>query len=204
MAMLSQQFVEGLYAFLVIAPGKGGTTQRQAAFYLAMNGHLPESPSSPVFPFEESAFESLPEVPAEATEDVRNFNFGINRARRPTPWAAIVIFSLLLLLVGAWLFGDRISQNFRPASNQIGLAVVSSGSNLKISWDHSAPAVTNALHATMVITDGRSLRELKLDPDDLKLGQIAYERLTKKVYVVMSIDAPGLKLPPQSFDWTGE
>jgi hypothetical protein len=52
--------------------------------------------------------------------------------------------------------------------------------------------------------DGTSHRELKLDSEDLKRGQVSYERLTKRVYVVMSLDAPGPKLPAQTFDWTSD
>ena len=199
-AMLSQQFPEGLYAFLLIH----GSNPQHGAFYLAMNGVLPENPSTPLFPFEESGFRSLPEVPAEATEDVRNFGLGRQRVRRPVPWLAVASVALLLFLIGLWTFGSRVSQFFRPDSNQIGLSVMSTGSDLKITWDHSAPVLLKALGATIDIQDGRSQRELRLDSDDLRLGQVAYERLTKKVNIVMKLDTPGFRLPPQTFDWNGD
>jgi hypothetical protein len=203
-AMLTQLFPQGLYAFLLIFPGAGSTAQRQGAFYLAIAGRLPETPSSPVFPFNENAFQALPELPVEATEDVRNFNFGRNPPRRPVPWPAIASLAVLLFLAATWIFGSRIAQLFRPAAYQIALSAMSSGSTLKITWDHSAPIVSSAFGATMVIMDGRTQRELKLDSDELKLGQVAYERLTRRVYIVMSIEAPGKKLTPQTFDWTGD
>ena len=198
--MLSRQFQEGLYAFLVI----GSVLPRQAAFYLAMGGDLAEAPATGIFPFEESAFTSLPELPAEATEDVRNFGFGRVRVRRSVPWAAVASLALLVFLVCLWTFGSRISQYLRPDSNQVDLSVLAAGPNLKITWDHAAPVVAKALGATIVIQDGGSHRELRLDSDDLRLGQVAYERLTRKVYVIMRLDAPGLRLPPQTFDWNGE
>jgi hypothetical protein len=204
MLMLRPQFPEGLYAFLLIGPPVQPSTPRVGAFYLAITGRLPESPSTPVFPFEETAFQSLPEVPAEATEDVRNFAFTRSRTRRSIPWAAVISFVLLLFLIGSWIFGSRISQMYRPPSNQIDLSVISAGSNLKITWDHSTPVLSNAFGATLVIMDGSSHHEIKLDSDDLRFGQISYERLSHKVYVVMRIESPDRALPPQTFDWTGD
>ena len=203
-AMLAQLFPQGLYAFLLISSAAGSTAQRQGAFYLAITGRLPETPSSPVFPFNENAFQALPELPVEATEDVRNFNFGRNPPRGRVPWPAIASIAVLLFLAATWIFGSRLAQLFRPATNQIELSAMSSGSTLKITWDHSAAIVSKAFGGTMVIMDGRTQRELKLDSDELKLGQVAYERLTKRVYVVMSIDTPGKKPPPQTFEWTGD
>jgi hypothetical protein len=200
LSMLSQQFPEGLFAFLLI----NSASPPQGAFYLAMTGRLPDTPSTPVFSFDESNFRSLPEVPEEATEDVRNFGLGRPKAASTFPWAAVAILAFLLLLIGMWSFGSRIAQMLRPNSNQIGLNVMATGSNLKITWDHSAPVLLKALGATIDIQDGHSQREVRLDSEDLRMGQIAYERLTRKVNVVVRLDAPGLHLPPQTFDWTGE
>lgn len=189
-AMVSPQFPEGVFAFLLIGPLQG--VARPAAFFLALGGQLPDRPSSPPFAFDERAFQSLSEVPGKA-----------GAVKRPAlPWPAVLSFALVIFLICTWTMGSRISQLFRPASNQIDLTAIRSGPNLKITWDHSSPILNKALGATMVIMDGPSHRELKLDSDDLKLGQVSYERLTRKVYVVMSVDAPGTKLPVQTFDWT--
>lgn len=198
--MLSPQFPEGIFAFLLVGPRLGPS--REAAFFLSLGGQLPLTPSFAPFALEEGMFQLLPEVPAEATEDVRNFQFARNRP--PLPWPAVLSFALVIFLIGTWIFGSRIAQFFRPASNLIDLNVIRSGNNLKITWDHSAPVLNDAMGATLVIMDGSIHRELKLDPEDLKLGQVSYERLTKKVYVVMSLDSPGLKLPAQTFDWISE
>ncbi len=200
--MLAPQFPEGIFAFLLVGPRLGPS--RQAAFFLALGGQLALTPSFTPFTLDESLFQMLPEVPAEATEDVRNFKFTRASKRPPLPWPAVLSFALLLFLIGTWTMGSYIAQYFRPASNQIDLNVIRSGNSLKITWDHAAPVLGSARGATLVIMDGRSHRELKLDPDDLKLGQVSYERLTKKVYVVMSLDTPGPKLPAQTFDWTIE
>jgi hypothetical protein len=200
LSMLAPQFPEGIFAFLLIGPRRNST--REAAFFLALAGQLSPAPSFPPFALEEGMFQMLPEVPAEATEDVRNFQ--IAHARPQIPWPAVLSFALVLFLIGTWTMGSDIAQYFRPASNLIDLNVIRSGSNLKITWDHSAPVLSGALGATLVITDGKSHRELKLDQDDLKLGQVSYERLTKKVSVVMSLDSPGVTVVPQTFDWVSE
>jgi hypothetical protein len=45
---------------------------------------------------------------------------------------------------------------------------------------------------------------VRLDPDELRLGEVDYERLTKKVAVTMTIDSPGSALPPQTLEWNGQ
>lgn len=202
LAMLSQQFADVPFAFFIIGPRFEPSKPRIAAFYLAVDGILPSSPSWPVFPFDESAFESLPELPAGAIEGVRKSKLTRGQRDQSTPWPAVISLALLIFLIGTWILGGRFSQLFRPDSNQIDLSVMASGSNLKITWDHSSSAIARASGATLLITDGSVPRQVKLDTDDLKLGQIAYERLTKRVYVLMRIDAQGKKLPPQTFDWT--
>jgi hypothetical protein len=203
-ALLSRQFPEGLFAFLLIGASASPAVPRQAAFFLAISGTLPETPSTAPFVFEESTFRSLSEVPAEATEDVRNFNFTRSAEKSMTPWPAVISLVLLLFLIGTWTLGSRVSQLFRPPSNQIDLSAMLAGPSLKITWDHSTPAISKAFGATLIIMDGRNQRELKLDVDELKLGQIAYARLTKKVSVMMRIDGPGKRLPLQTFDWVGD
>jgi hypothetical protein len=200
--MLAPQFPEGIFAFLLVGPRLGPS--REAAFFLAIGAQLALTPSFAPFPLEEGLFQMLPEVPAETTEDVRNFNFARTSDQSSLPWPALVSLAIVLFLIGTWTLGSHVAQFFRPASNQIDLNVIRSGNNLKITWDHAAPVLSDARGATLVIMDGPSHRELKLLPDDLKLGQVSYERLTRKVYVVMSLNAPGAKLPAQTFDWTSE
>ncbi len=201
-AMVAPQFPGGIYSYLLIGPG--GESPREGLFFLAMDGQLSATPASSPFIFEEKAFQSLPEVPSEAVGDLGDFDFERTPPRRPLPWPAILSLALVLFLICTWALGSRISQMFRPASNQVDLAAVRFGNNLKITWDNGAPVFDNALGATLVIQDGKVHREVKLDTNDLRLGQVSYERQTKKVYVVMTLDSPGNKVPVQTFDWTGE
>jgi hypothetical protein len=196
--MLAQQFPDGHYAFLLVESRE----PRQAAFFLPCGAALSDQPAMPAFPFDETAFQTLPELPAEATEDIRNFNF-LPPQKSNIHWIGIAGAALLVALIAFWTFGDRLSQYLRPASNQVDLSVAASGGTLKISWDHSSPVLSTARGATLVINDGPSHRELRMDTDDLRMGQVDYERLTKKVFVIMMLDAPNVKMPPQTFDWSG-
>ena len=82
MLMLRQQFPEGLYAFLMIGlPERGRHAAPGARSISPSPDVFPKHLPPLCFPSKESAFQSLPEVPAETTEDVRNFEFH----RRPYP-----------------------------------------------------------------------------------------------------------------------
>ena len=197
-AILTPQFPDGLYAFLMI--GRHMSRSREAAFYLALGGQLSGVPSSSPFAFDESTFQSHKEIPAEAIEE-HHSSHTRSSAPTPMPWPAILSLALVLVMICTWTLGGYISQFFRPSSNQIDLVVLKAGKNLKITWDHSAPVLRSSSGATMVIMDGAIHRELKLDTDDLRLGQVSYEHAAGKVYVVVSLDGNKTKLPPQTFDW---
>ncbi len=195
--ILQELFAEGVYAFLLI----DGRHPRQGRFYLANGGRLPESPSTSAFPIDERAFRALPEVADEAPSEHGNDS---QRKELSLPWVGIASIAILLFLIGLWTFENTLRQLLRPASNLIGLNVLSVESTLKITWDHSAPVLSKALAANLVISDGRNLRQLRLDTDDLRLGQVIYQRTGTKVYVALQLDTPGVQLPPQTYDWNGE
>jgi hypothetical protein len=108
---------------------------------------------------------------------------------------------VILVLLG--IFSGEIARRFRPPSNKLDLAVTSVGEVLKISWDHDTASLAHARGALVTIDDGASHRDVHLDPDELKLGEVDYERLTKKIVVTMTLDLPGSPLPPQTLEWTG-
>jgi hypothetical protein len=177
-----------------------GRQPRRGSFYLANGGALPEEPTIPAFAFDENAFKGLP----ESTGDPTAATSRTKRLPHKIPWVAVASIGLLLFLIGLWTFGSSIAQALRPNSNQVGLSVFSAGSNLKISWDHSAPIISKAVAANLVITDGRGHHEVRLDSDDLRLGQVVYQRVGKKVYIIMQLDTPGFHSSPQTFDWNGD
>jgi hypothetical protein len=202
-ALLTEQFPGGTFAVLIIGAAVERAAPREATFFLSLNGTLPETPSTPVFPFDESAFKSLPEVAAEAVEEPAYIDLATPSPARKLPWPAILMLAFLVYLIATWAFGKRIAQQLRPDSNKVALTVIADGSNLKITWDHSAPVLSKAQGANVVITDGPARRELDLDPDELRLGQIAYERLTGRVKVEMMLEPVDAGIPPQTVDWPG-
>ena len=82
--------------------------------------------------------------------------------------------------------------------------VVPTAERIENFLDHNAPFVLHATGAVVTILDGPSRREIRLGADELKLGEVEYQRLTKKIEISMSLDSPGANLPPQTFDWLGQ
>ncbi len=201
-ALMAEQFGQSLFVFLLIQSRE----PRTAAFFLASNGQLPEQPSVRKFFFDDSEFKFLPEVAGEEIEarasDLLRQQSSVDQRYRWLAVASIAAMAILLIL-GA--FAGGISRMFRPPSNKLDLAVVStSGNILQISWDHSAPFVTHAKGGILTIVDGQSRREIHLGPDELKLGEVDYEHQDKKVNISIALESPDANLPLQTFDWIGQ
>jgi proteasome lid subunit RPN8/RPN11 len=199
---MAELFDQSLYVFLLIQ----SRDPRTAAFFLAANGQLPDQPSVRKFFFDDSEFKFLPEVVGEEIEPrpsgIVRVEGGIQQRYRWLVVAGIVVLAILLI-IGA--FAGGISRFLRPASNKLDLAVSSDGGNvLKISWDHNAPFVTRAKGAVLSVVDGQSRREIRLGPDELKLGQVNYQHQAKRVYISIVLDSPDTSLPPQTFEWGGQ
>jgi hypothetical protein len=165
---------------------------------------LSDQPTTKKFFFDDSEFKFLPEVKGEEVDPTRKRVSASVRADRRYRWLAVAsLFALALVLVlGA--FSSGIARWFRPVSNKVDLGVTTSGDVLKISWDHGAPFVTHATGAVVTIVDGPSRRDIHLGSDELKLGEVDYQRLTKKIQISMALDSPGSNLPAQTFDWLGQ
>jgi hypothetical protein len=197
--LLSEQFQQGVYALLLIQSRE----PRTAAFFLSGNGQLADQPSARKFFFDDSEFRHLPEVPGDALDSKEMYPF-MERSPRSYRWIAVLGLAVLVALLLLGIFSGEIVRRFRPPSNKLDLAVTSAGDVLKISWDHKASFLAHARGALVVIDDGASHREVRLDPDELRLGEVDYERLTKKIVVTMTLDSPGSPLPPQTLDWSGQ
>jgi hypothetical protein len=197
--LLSEQFANGVYALLLIQ----SRAPRTAAFFLSGNGQLTDQPSVRKFFFDESEFKYLPEVAGDALDGKEAYPFMEPRGASYR-WIAVLGLTVLAALLLLGIFSGEIVRTFRPPSNKLDLAATSAGDELKISWDHGASPLEHARGALIVIDDGDSHREVRLDPDELRLGEVDYERLTKKVAVTMTIDSPGSALPPQTLEWNGQ
>jgi hypothetical protein len=205
--LLAEQFPGGNYAFLLIQSHE----PRTAAFFLAVDGQLAEQPSVRKFFFDDSEFKRLPEVAPEngaagkaITEQLppRAANAVLPEAiERRYRWIAGASFAALMILAAFALFSGSIARYFRPDTNKLNLVATPKAGVLQITWDHGAPFILNANKALLTIDDGSSHRELMLAPDELKLGEVDYERLSEKVSIVLTLDSPGSHLPPQAVDW---
>jgi hypothetical protein len=195
--LLSQQFPRGVFALLLIQSRE----PRTAAFFLAANGQVPEQPSARKFYFDDSEFKHLPEVEGEKLDSSGKYAFA-NSPDLRYRWFGTVSLAILITFVVLVVFSGSIARALRPPSNKLDLAVTAANGVLKISWDHNAPFVSQAKSAEIVIEDGASRREVRLGPDELKLGEVDYERLSKRISLTMTLDAPESDLPPQTVDWT--
>ena len=61
-----------------------------------------------------------------------------------------------------------------PGGESMALNVEHAGRDLKLTWNHLADVIQQGEYATLLIRDGQSNRELRLDHDELKTGSIRY------------------------------
>ena len=196
--LLSEQFGQSVYVFLLIQ----SRPPRTAAIFLAVNGQLPEQPSVRKFFFDDSEFKFLPEVAGEEIETkTSDFIASEQSVDQRYRWLAVASVAALALLLILAAFAGGISRLFRPISNKLDLAVISDGDVLEISWDHNAPFVTRAKGAVITIVDGQSKRDIRLGPDELKLGEVDYQHQSEKVEISVALDSPEADLPSQTFLW---
>jgi len=73
----------------------------------------------------------------------------------------------------------------------LSLAVQDDNGQLKIQWDRNAPAVREALEATLQIADGNTVpKSVRLDAAHLAAGAFSYARESERVDVVMIASEP--------------
>ena len=73
----------------------------------------------------------------------------------------------------------------------LSLAVQDENGQLKIQWDRNAPAVRNALEATLEITDGSTVpKSVRLDGAHLAAGAFSYARESERVDVALIASEP--------------
>jgi hypothetical protein len=197
--LLSEQFSNGVYALLLVQSRE----PRTAAFFLAANGQLPDQPSARKFYFDDSEFKYLPEVEGERL-DLGGHSPFTQPSHRRYRWLGGIGLVLLAAFIVLVVFSDAISRALRSPTNKLDVEVTSMGDVLKISWDHGAPVLSQAKGARISIADGASHREVHLGPDELMLGEVDYQRLTRNVMVTLTLDLPNSNLPPQTFTWSAE
>ncbi|MBV8809446.1 MAG: hypothetical protein JO033_12300, partial [Acidobacteriaceae bacterium] len=192
--MVTGEFPQSVCALLLIQ----GLQPYSGAFFVAADGRLPDEPTVREFRLDQDEFNALPEVyrnqgllPAEA---------GVDRRLQPRYDLLALALLLIAALLAVALWRERSGGSSSSTANQLGLKLSSSGGLLKISWDHTSRAISNAQGATLVIQDGRARTEAKIGSDELRAGSVEYQSATPHVNVTMSVDLAAYR--PQSAQWT--
>jgi len=194
--LISEEFIQGVFAFLLIE----ARAPHFATFFIAAGGQLPEEPSTREFRLDEDEFKALPEIRPAAPPNRRT---PPREASRIPIYGILAIALIAIVALFSWIVPRGIPELWPgQTSNQIGLALTGAGRLVRINWDHSARAVSRAKSATLLIVDGTNRREIKVGPDELRLGTVDYQPIAPRVEVTMTLDAPGLQVPAQSARWT--
>ena len=198
--LLSGEFKQAVYALLLVHARE----PRAGTFFIAANGQLPNESSVAEFQFDEQDFKALPEVESDAEAS----EAAIQERSKTTRYGAFTIICILLLAAGVMIWSFTRGNGGMPwrtaGSNSLDLAAAPDGNLLRISWNHSAREVSNASGATLIILDGPSRREVRLGPDELKLGVIEYDRVSRHVAVTLSLNETGSARAVHSVEWEQE
>lgn len=204
-SILTQQFQNSPYVVLLIQAQKPHT----AAFFIAINGQLPQEPSVREFEFDEDEFKALPEVAAEAAEDQQPPQSLAAQLEKGKLGIYAKIAALALIAVGAcalmWSFARQPAlPHWFNAGNQLHLAVTPEDHLLRISWNHTANELNHASGATLIITDGGMRSQLQLGMDDLRLGSVEYQENSSRIDVQMMLNTRGGQVPSDSTEWNAQ
>lgn len=198
-SLLSGGLSERVYALLLIQARE----PRTAALFIAENGQLPEEPSVREFRFDEAEFKALPEIEPETIDQEKKLQAQPGAGH---PWLKPLVIPLVIaiaVLALLWWLSRKpaLLQWLRPAPNQLELAVNERDHLLRISWNNNARELNRASGATLLIADGTNSQEIKLGPDELKLGVVEYQPNTRHVQVRMSVSTPRSTRPVGSVEW---
>ena len=192
---LADEFKQPVYAMLVIQAREPHT----AAFFLATQGQLSVHPSVREFRFNEAEFKGLPEILADARGEGRE-SVGARVLKTGSSSRVRVVLIVVVAVVALWALFWAGSRWLMPGSG-VNLAITAKDHALEITWNHNARQITRATGAVLQITDGSSHKEVRLGPDELKLGSVEYQRATQNVQVLMTLSMPGAASPVQSAEW---
>jgi proteasome lid subunit RPN8/RPN11 len=195
-SLVSEELAQGVYALLLIE----ARAPHFAAFFLSAGGQVPEEPSTREFVLDEGEFKALPEIrPAAAI----NRGQETKEASKLPFYAVLAIGLLAVVALFAWAIPRDIGSRWPgTTADQLGLVLTAADHLIRISWNHSARAISGAQGATILIVDGTARHEIKIGPDELRLGTVDYQRTAPRVDVTMTLDNAGANVSPQSATWT--
>ena len=200
-SLFTAEFKASACAFLLVE----AKMPRTAVFLIAENGELPSQTSVREFQFSDAEFRALPEVEADPAEAPAARASG-GLSRNWYVWA--VIAGMLIVVIVLWAGAGRgpVPDWLATGSPKLDLNVNARGHLLRISWNHDLRQIKPASTATIMIEDGPSKREIKLGPDELKLGSLEYDGGGRRVAVAMTLNPDpntGQSAPlSESVEWT--
>ena len=182
--ILSAEFGQAPYVLLLIQ----SRPPRAAAFFIAQNGELPADTSVREFRFNEAEFKALPEVEADPAATLPELSDG--RPVLGRRWYVWTGLATLVLAVVVW-FGvvkAGLPGWLAAGSKQLDLRITGQDHLMRISWNHDARQIGLSSNATLEIVDGQNRVSLKLGADELKLGNVEYDRASSGVEVTMTVN----------------
>jgi hypothetical protein len=127
-----------------------------------------------------------------------------SKARSYAVVAAILLIGVVACIL-MWSFSAQPAlPQWLHGSNELNLSATARDHSVRISWNHAARELSDAIGATLVVTDGSNRHEIKLGLDELRLGAVEYERTSPRIQVKMTINTPGATSPAESIQWPPE
>jgi proteasome lid subunit RPN8/RPN11 len=155
------------------------------------------------------------EQPAEAAElDAPD----LGQMRQERSWRAVKAAAFLAVGLAAGGVGYQTRQYWAPQvlskaravlpkepDAYLSLSVSDDNGQLKIQWDRNAPAVRNALDATLEITDGNTVpQSVRLDGAHLAAGAFTYARQNERVDVTLLASEPNGQMVKEETSFLGK
>lgn len=198
-SLLAEQFGLDPYALLLVQ----ARAPYSASFFISRGNELPSEAAVTEFLLDEAALKSLPEVPADepkaATRPIKE---------RVSPNRSLWLLGTLAIFFAAvfiWLIAhEPLTASVHKSSSQINLAAIADGGLVHIEWNHSAPEISAARGATVVVLDGSRRVQIPLGPDDLRFGSVEYGPRSTTVDISMTLDVSGNAIAAQPVQWTAK
>ena len=139
------------------------------------------------------------------------------QSRQENPWRGFKAVAVLAAGLIAGGVGYQTREYWLPAAlgkvrailpkepdSYLSLTLADDNGQLKIQWNRNAPAVRNALEATLEITDGNTLPQtVRLDTAHLSAGSFTYARENERVDVSLAASEPGGKFVREQTSFLG-
>ena len=226
-AILSERDQESLgarFRHIYVAMVVEATAERNAQWFLALNGKLYPRPAVPNFAFASDSLRSLSVArqvsvqqapPLKLMDESRRTRSALFESAplssTPVKSSSVLPFFLAgLALVAGFYFrpllpGSILDEWLPNTSNRLNLKTTSNGRSgspfLRISWNNRTPEIYRAKSATLTITDDIADRSIELSRNDLAFGEVEYERAGSQVVVTMTLRMPDATTISQSQIW---